>query len=108
MEHVIIRVNEDAAAVGWTFEQWMERGLTSWRTKADRVISCNLAVIVDAHDVVVAIGEVIGVRKNKNASPIRVDIEIEPDFDHSLLGKQIVVNDSRNPIAFVRELALAG
>lgn len=104
LEHIIIKVNEDARKVEWSFDEWMERGLKWWRTRADRVISCTYAVVVDASGTVSAIGEVIGVRKDRNHNPVRIAIEIEPQRDSPLLGKRIAVNASRNPIEFTRDI----
>lgn len=107
MEHVIIKVNEDAAKTGWSFDQWMDRGLGWWRTRADRVINCDLAAIVDANATVVAIGEIVGVKKERGYAPVRIAVDIDPLRSHELLGKRIVTNGSRNPIAFTDELRAA-
>ncbi len=103
-ESIIIRVNEDSQQSEMTFDDWLDRGTSWWRTRATRVIDCDLAVIVDAFDRVVAAGRVRGVTKDLEGGSGRIAIDVVPLPEYALLGTKIKVNSSRNPISFVKSV----
>lgn len=108
-ESIVIRVNVDSTSdegMKMSIADWFDRGLSWWRTRATRVIECDLVVIVDCYNVVVGVGRVSGVQKDIDGGSGRISISALPQPESHLLGKTIRVNGSRNPISFVTSLEI--
>lgn len=105
-ENIIIRVNEDSTKAVLSFDEWLDRGTSWWRTRASRVIECDRAVVVTFDNIVVATGRVRGVSKDLDGGSGRIAIDVVPEPQSELLGRRIAVNGSRNPISFVRQIEI--
>ncbi|CBT77242.1 hypothetical protein AARI_30400 [Glutamicibacter arilaitensis Re117] len=101
VEKVVIRVNE----VGeHEFDWWIDRGRRWWVAKADRVLNAHELIVIDSVNVVRAAGRIYGVLKDIEDGSGRVSIEVLPDEDSPLLGKEIQRSKSRNPVAYMSDI----
>lgn len=102
MEKVISRVNCTDAS--WSAEDWLERGRMWWKASPSRIIDCDLLVVIDANNVVRAVGRIEGVSKDLDSASGRIAITARPEVDSKWLGKTIERPSSRNPVVYVDKL----
>lgn len=102
MENVIARVNEVNPV--WSFEQWLDQGRQWWKARAARIIECNLLFVLNAENVVMAVGQIEGVMKDLDSGSGRVSIEVRPLEDNEWLGRKIERYTSRNPVVYMSEI----
>jgi hypothetical protein len=94
------RDNDPRAKIGWRegLDQrtvW-DRGREAWKLKADKVLSCELALIAHA-GIIRAVGAIHGVSKLGD----RLIIEGDVIEDHPLVGlPDPLHNTSQNPITY--------
>ncbi|MGC5224492.1 hypothetical protein ACPW96_18155 [Micromonospora sp. DT81.3] len=94
------RDNDPRSRIGWRegLDQrtvW-DRGREAWKLKADKVLSCELALIAHA-GIIRAVGEIHGVSKLGD----RLIIEGDVIEDHPLVGRPDPLhNTSQNPITY--------
>ncbi len=102
IEKIITRVNEEDPE--WTFEQWLDRGRQWWKASAARIIECDLLLVLNSANVVMAVGQVEGVKKDLDSGSGRVSIEVRPLRDSDWIGKEIERYASRNPAVYMSEI----
>lgn len=102
MEKVITRVNDANGAL--TFAEWLDRGRQWWKARAARVIDCDLLIVLNAENVVMAVGQIEGVMKDLDSGSGRVSIEVRPLPDNVWIGKTIDRYSSRNPVVYMSEI----
>lgn len=102
MEKVITRVNN--ADDSWTFGQWLDRGRQWWKARAARIIECDLLLVLNAENVVMAVGQVAGVMKDLDSGSGRVSIEVRPLPKNEWIGRKVERYTSRNPVVYMSEI----
>lgn len=99
-EQAARRENDPRSKIGWRegLDQrtvW-DRGREAWKLKADKVLSCELALIAHA-GIIRAVGTIHGVSKHGD----RLIVEGAVIEDHPLVGRPDPLhNTSQNPITY--------
>ncbi|CAM3726667.1 hypothetical protein TSOC111612_11400 [Tsukamurella ocularis] len=90
--------------VGWvpnmTDDEIWAAGSAWWVLKASRAVECETLLILDPECVVIAVADVLGVRKEFKAAS-RFEILGDRYEDHEYLGKVVARGKSQNPVAYV-------
>ncbi len=102
MEKVITRVNDENGTL--TFMEWLDRGRQWWKARAARIIDCDLLIVLNAENVVMAVGQIEGVMKDLDSGSGRVSIVVRPLPDNEWIGKKIERYASRNPVVYMAEI----
>lgn len=102
MEKVITRVND--ADTKWDFDEWLERGRQWWKASAARIIECDQLFVIDAQNIVRAVGQIEGLMKDLDSGSGRVSIQVRPIRNNEWIGKRIRRYSSRNPVVYLTEI----
>lgn len=102
MENVVARVNEINSSL--RFDDWLRRGQGWWKARAGRIIECDRLFVINADNVVMAEGQIEGVRKDLEKASGRTWIDVRPNLDSKWIGKKIQRPGSRNPVVYIADI----
>lgn len=87
-------------------EEVWHRSNSWWKLEPGRAVRCDLGIVLNPDNVVVAVVEVQGILKRKDIMRMGFIGELAgPEYD-SWYGKTLERNDSKNPIAYFDERAI--
>lgn len=105
MEKVITRIN--ATHDDWSQKEWLENGAKWWKASAARVVNCDHLYVLDAQNIVRAVGQIEGVLKDLDSGSGRISIIYRPVENSEWIGKEIRRWESRNPIVYLSTIESA-